>query len=336
MKPQTIGLIVNPASGLGAAHNLEVARRLVQALAPQDICTGPGQLGEEAVTGIAQAAIVPIEGRTGRAASQAIAQAALRKGVQALAVVGGDGTLADIAFAIARAGARCPILGIGAGSINAGALVTCKASQVGELAGADFAVRTVTALEAECNGDVLAFAFNDIVIGTTIVGMTQNELCDLDANAFLNGERVLGVPRPVGSPTASVTKRSETRRLLVSAGTSVGTVIAGLTSYDCFFGKAVVGGVCLSSLVGIPAGCLVCDQPLVRTQLDREAHRNTEPIRSAYVSLDEGEVIEATGLAYPAVLCADGNPLKALQPADIARLRARPGAVEVLRIVHHD
>jgi len=333
VKPKIIGLIVNPRSGPGAARNLEVARLLAQALEPEHVYTGPGLLGGDALP---KARVLPVEGLTGRAASQAVARMAVEQGVEALVVIGGDGTMADIAFAVHQAGVRCPIMGIGAGSINAGDLVTCRAGQVEELATADFAVETITALEASCNDNVLAFGFNDIVIGTTIVGTEQGSLCDLDANAALEGRRVLAVPRSVGRQTAVVIKRSGDARLLVSAGMAVGTVIAGFTHYDCFFGKAIVGAVCLSSLVGIPAGCLVCEQPLVRTQLDRQAHLAMEPVHSAYVGLAEGEVIEVTGLAFPAVLCADGNPLKALQPADVARLCVRPDAVDVLRIIRQD
>ncbi len=333
MRPKTIGLIVNPKSGLGAAHNLEIARLLIRALEPNQIYTGSDQFGEDA---LANADVLSVEGLTGGAASQAIALMAVRKGVEALVIIGGDGTMADIAFALHQADVRCPILGIGAGSINAGELVMCKASQVEELTAADFEIEPITALEASCNNDILAIAFNDIVIGTTIVGTVQGDFCDLDANAFLNGERIAGIPRPVGSQTAWVAKNSVTKRTIVTTGMSVGTVIAGFTHLNGLFGKAIIGGVCLSSLVGIAAGCLVCDQPLVRTQLDRQAHLDMEPIHSAYASLAEDEVIEVSGLTYPAVLCADGNPLRALEIADIARIRVRPNAVDVLRIARSD
>lgn len=333
MRPKTIGLIVNPMSGLGAEHNLEIAYHLVQALKPEHIYTGSGQFGEAVLP---NAHILSAGDLTGSAATEAIALMAVKKGVDTLAIIGGDGTMADVAFALHRVNLRCPILGIGAGSINAGELVICKASQVSDLANADFEIMSLNALEASCNNQILAIAFNDVVIGTTIVGTVQGSYCDWDANAFLGGQRVIGIPHAVGSQTAWVAKTSETKHTIVSNGTSVGTVIVGLARNSNFFGKAIVGGVCLSALIGLDAGCLVCDHPLVRTQLDRQSHQDMEPIRSAYVSLGQDEVIEVSGLTYPAVLCADGNPLKALELADIVRIYIRPNAVDVLRIAHSD
>jgi hypothetical protein len=84
----------------------------------------------------------------------------------------------------------------------------------------------------------------------------------------------------------------------------------------------------------VPAGCLVCDQALVRTQLDRQAHLAIEPIHSAYISLADDEMIQVTGMEYPAVLCADGNPLKRLQPGDVAEVRVYLNAVDALRIAN--
>ncbi len=329
MRPKTIGLIVNPKSGLGAEYNLAIARQLVEVLAPENIYTGQGQFGDEIRAGVHE---ISITRQTGRSVSQALALMIAQKGVEALVVIGGDGTMADIAFALHQAAIQCPILGIGAGSVNAGDLVTCKAQQVIDLASVDFEIKSISALIAGCNGENLALAFNDVVIGTTIVGTIQGNICDLDANAFMRGDQIKGIPQPIAIETASVIKTNRTKRIAVSTGKSVGTVVAGFAQNPCFFGKAIVGAVGLTSLAGIEAGCLVCDRPLVRMQLNRRDHLDSEPIHSTYVSLGSDEAIEVSGLAYPAVLCADGNPLKALQSDDICRIQLRPDAVSVLRI----
>jgi hypothetical protein len=329
VKPSKIGLVVNPRSGgQTPAHNLRIAQRLVEAIRVDAVVTGPGLLGGEALPSARIVAIPPL---TGRAASQAVAHAVLEEGVDALVVIGGDGTLSDIAFVVYRAGSHCPILGVGAGSINAGDLITCKASQVEELRGRDFRVESVNALEASFNDQVMALAFNDVVIGATIVGTINGAYQDLDANSFMESRQVPGQPRPIGTDTARVTKHRQAQEIVVGVGRSVGTVIAGFTHYDCFFGKAIIGGVGLSSVAGVSAGCLVCEQALVRTRLDLQEHLKTEPVRSAYVSLTDDAVIRVTGLDYPAVLCADGNPLAAFRPADMAQIRVRPNAANVLR-----
>jgi len=328
MRPHKIGVIVNPKSGLGAAHNLCVAQQAVAALGAESVVTGAGLLGGDALPA---ARVLSIPALMGRAASQALARAALDSGVDALVVIGGDGTLSDVASTIYQAGMMCPLLGIGAGSINAGDLITCKAAQVDDLRGCDLRVERLNALEAAYNGRVMALAFNDIVIGTTIVGTVDGNYRDLDAKAFMDGRQERIQPRPVGREGARVVRRGSSGEVLVSSGQAVGTVVVGFSQYECFFGKAISGGVCLSSVAGAPAGCIVSDHPLVVTRLDLDVQMRTEPVHSAYVSLTGDDVIEVTGLDDPAVLCADGNPLAALRPADECQMRVRPGAVDVLR-----
>ncbi len=329
MRPRTIGVIVNPKSGLGAAHNLRVAQQAVAALGADTVVTGSGTMGGDALPA---ARVLPIPAWTGRAASQALARAALDSGVEALVVIGGDGTLSDVASVIYQAGIKCPLLGIGAGSINAGDLITCKAAQVDDLRGRDLRVERLNALEAAYNGRMMALAFNDIVIGTTIVGTVDGGYRDLDAKAFMDGRQERIQPHSVGREGARVVRRGASGEVLVSSGQAVGTVVVGFSQYECFFGKAIIGGVGLSSVAGAPAGCIVSDHPLVVVQLGLDEHLRTEPVHSAYVSLTGEDVIEVTGLDDPAVLCADGNPLALLRPADSSQMRVRPGAVDVLRL----
>jgi len=324
-----VGLIVNPTAGLGEERNLAVAGAAIAALSPARVLTGPGNLGADATP---HAEIIPIPEVRGRAATQHLASGLIAAGVDVLVVIGGDGTLADVAFILVNAGSSCPILGIGAGSTNVGDLIICRADAVEQVREARLWVEPVNALVAGCNGQDLALAFNDVVIGATIVGTLHGNVCDLDAAAFVAGERKVGHPQPVGSAMSVVTKVANGRTVEVARGAAVGTLIAGFANYECFYGKAIVGGVCLTDLTRQPAGCLVSDQPLVRTVLSVEELRAVEPLHSAYISLNQDEVIHTTGIGPPAFLIADGNPLKALLPEDIVSIRVRPQAVQVLRL----
>lgn len=329
MRLGTVGLIVNPVAGLGAVRNLELAARVIEMLGADQVFCGPGSLGGVAIPQAQQVAAPDLQGR---AMSQWLARELASKSLDALVVVGGDGTMADVAFALLEAGSHCPILGIGAGSTNVGNLITCRAGAVEALGSAKFSTQPVDALVASCNDRELALAFNDVVIGTTIVGTLAGQVCDLDAVAFLRGERKLGQPHAVGSHASLVAKATQGRVIEVARGMAVGTVIAGFAHHDHFYGKAIAGAVCLSDLAGWPAGCLVCTQPLVRTQLAAGDLAGVEPIHSSYVSLGAGETIEATGIGSPAVLCADGNPLKVLEIDDRACIRLHPNAVHVLQM----
>ena len=329
MKLTTVGVIVNPAAGLGASRNLDLARQVINSLNPRSVVTGPGQMGGDALP---QAHKLGQPEGQGRKATQFLTRQMADMDLDALIVIGGDGTLADVAFALADQVNPCPILGIGAGSTNVGDLITCRADAVHALQNARFVPESMNALVAGCNGTDLALAFNDVVIGATVVGTLAGEVCDLDATAFYGGERILGHPQPVASAMTLVMKRTGDRLVRVAQGVEVGTVVVGFAHYLCFYGKAIVGGVALTDLTGQPAGCLVCAQPLVRTRLSPEELAEVEPIRSSYISLSAGEVIQATGFAPPAVLCADGNPLQILGPDDVVHVRLKPDAVCVLRI----
>ena len=333
MRLNTVGLIVNPVAGLGAQANIEIAKRAIESLGAQHILTGPGQQGELAAS---NAVVKQPPELSGRAATQWLAREAASAEVEALVVVGGDGTFADVAFAIFNSEFRCPILGIGAGSTNVGGLLTCKANEIVELGRADYVVDSIHALIANYNDQDLALAFNDVVIGSTVLGTLEGKVIDLDATEHMAGRKIPGQPRSIAAPSASVPKILNDKTIQVAQGSLVGTVIAGFTHQDRFYGQAIVGGVCLSSLVGLPAGCLVCEQPIVRTHLDRSDLEANEPLRSAYVSLGEADAIQLTGIGPPAVLCADGNPLKCLEPEDRTQIRVQMNAVEVVRIVNRD
>jgi hypothetical protein len=326
---ERLGLIVNPRAGRGAAHNLAHARTAVAALGPTTVVTGPGALGADAVPG----AVVLSGGERGdgRDITMTLACDAVEYGIDALVVVGGDGTFSDVAVAFDRAGLRCPIVGIGAGSTNVGALVTCVGTAAANLATDRLTVEAVDGLELRATG-VTSLAFNDVVVAMTIVGTLDDAFVNLDADAFYHGAKVRATPRPLACAEARVAKRHGERETLVAEGAEIGCVVVGFTACEGMYGKALVGGIALSSSVGVPAGCIVASFPLVFAELEREQHRLMEPLRSRYVGLDEGETLELRGFSGGAYVCADGNPLKALTPMDVVEVRVRLGVVDVARI----
>lgn len=328
MDLRSLGLIVNPNAGSGKRRNLEVASRAIGALKPGRVLTGPGDLGAEAAPA---AQIVEVGPISGRAATQALARKLAQAEIDALVVVGGDGTLADAALALHRAGSTCPIFGIGAGTINAGKLVTCPWQAASSLGEARFSVEAVTALTTSVSGELFALAFNDIVISTTVVGTVGGEAVDLDAHAFLHGRQTPAEPFPIHSPTAQVIKAGRFGKRYV-AGAELGTLIAGFTDSQAFFGKAIAGPVLLASLSGALAGCLVCEQPLVRTQLAPAALAEIEPVHCTFTGLFLGEVIEISGLTSPAILCADGNPLLPLEPQHVVQIGLAENTVQAVRM----
>lgn len=327
-----LGLIVNPRAGRGTAANLRVARNVVDALQPVEVVTGPSQLGAEALRGWNGVVVECLAGAAaGREQTQTLAREIVGQGVDALIVVGGDGALADVALAYLELSSPPPLVGVGVGSTNVGRLITCRADSVTALDVSRLQPQAMDGVLAYCNGELLGLGFNDGVIGFTVVGTIDGRIRDLDAAERLNGRNVPGAPRSIGTPGTRVRRMGAGGSKPIAEGEAVGTVIVGFAERR-FFGKAVTGGVCLAAFVGLPAGCLVADQPLVQVEITPESVMNRPPLASRYVSLDEGTRVEVEGVREGAALCADGNPLRLLGEDDCAQFAIRRAAVTVLRL----
>lgn len=316
MRLERIGLVVNPRAGVGGLRNRALAEAVLAALAPCQVVAGPGE-----------------SGTTSAQTTKRIAREAAYQQADALVVIGGDGTMADVANALFAADSSLPILGVGAGSTNAGALVSLDHTRVHELAGALLETTSVPALELRLPDGGKVLAFNDVVVGTTVCGTIDGRYVNLAAEALMCGERVEATPEPLRSATALVSKLTgAARELRVAEGEAVGSIVIGFTRIGDVQGQALLGGLGLSCGAGIPAACLVASFPLVFAALGPERHADFEPLQSSYVGLDAGECLQLTGLGNGAVLCADGNPLHRLHPEDVAEIRMVADACSVVRL----
>lgn len=325
-----IGLIVNPCAGRG--EGLTLARDALRHLAPREVLAGAGEMGAEAARDLPLTlGVVDWSLHTGTSRTTFLAKRFAGEHLDALVVIGGDGTLADVAFTLWNERVALPLLGIGAGSANVGPLITCPGREVRLLSEARWTTRRVAGLVAGVNGTNLGLGFNDVVIGFTVLATVNGTVVDVDAAEKMQGRSIPREPEFIGAESTRVTKKTQQGETVIMHGASVATVIVGFPD-ERFFGKAIAGGVIMSGLVGDPAGCLVCDHLLVRTQVDAEGYRRSEPIVSHYVGLNETEQIETLGLREGAVLCADGNPLAILSPGDRAHVIVRRALAESLQI----
>lgn len=332
-----VGLIVNPSAGRGDA--LAIARDAIRALAPQTVLVGTAEMGAAALRDL------PVERRLfdwsaqqGKARTTWLVQRITQENPDALVVIGGDGTFADVALAQfsspasqERLSGGVPILGISAGSANVGPLVTCQREETGRLAGARFTTRAINGLIAGANQVDLGLGFNDVVIDFTVLATVNDRMVNVDAAQKMSGRNAPRDPMPVWTKHTRVWKKSPRGETLIAQSDQVATVIVGLPD-ERFYGKAITGGVILSGLLDEPAGCLVCSHLLVRTSLDAETHYRTEPVISRYVGIREGESILGSGFHAGVALCADGNPLKILGEDDCVQVRVERGLATSIQI----
>ncbi len=310
----------------------------LKALGAKRVITGPGDMGAALVGSARSVEVVAVTDHHGAALTMAVSGQIADRGVDVIVVIGGDGTLADVAAGLAGRADPPVICGIGSGSVSAGQLVTCALAEVDQLDRQRLEPRLVPALVAAHRGQSV-LAFNDVVLGTTLVGTLAGSLRDLDAVAYLEGRRRPARPRAIGQ-TGTVVKRTGSSGgpddgdggVVIARGRSVAGIVAGFTS-AAYIGQAVTGGVCLGSWVGLPAGCVVSDVPLARAELSRASVAAMRSVRSAYASLDVGHRLVIEGVRSNAVLLADGNPRAVVQDGDRVEVTVRPDAVRVFRPV---
>lgn len=326
-----LGVIVNPTAGRASTVSLAAARRVAESLGAKVVLTGEGDLGAEAFSGWpGELCVHPAGNEIGRGKTRNVARWIADQTVDTLLVVGGDGTIAEVARILMETGSRIPIIGAGAGSTNAGRLITCNAARAGELKPEELEIWSADCLTASRNSNLLGVGFNDVVIGYTVVGTLDGKWLDLDAAEHIRGRLVPGEPRSIGNQGTKVSKILGSAVTPVAEGESVSTVVAGFAE-SAFFGKAITGGVCLTVLAGLPAGCVVSASPLVRVGVTPQEILDAPPLVSRYVSLSAQTAIVVENANEGTALCADGNPLCLLAASDRVEITIRIAAVVGVR-----
>jgi len=333
---QRVGLVVNSAAGAGAEQCFQAASQAISALGATDVVTGPGLLGEDSVKSSAlRVEILSCDPATGRDGSRALARLLADHLLETVVVVGGDGTMADVAGIFVDSRHQPNILGVGAGSTNAGSLVTCLADEVSQLDKTNLVKRSLDALEVKIIDGPSAIAFNDVVFSSTIVATAGGKLVDLDAAAFLEGRSEPVQPRCIGASGTLVKVAGPDADSLLSSGPDIGTIVVGFAE-QAFRAKAITGGICLATHVGFHAGCLVADRPIAYFGATAESLLADGPIHTTFFGLDDSSKVLVSGVKKGAVICADGNPVSVLDESSQVQIKIRLSAITALTMQEQD
>jgi hypothetical protein len=331
-RPETIGFILNPKAGKGFTHNAEIARQAARKFKGATIFTGPGELGAAALLDSqGSIEICPCDPIPGRQQTITLAGALAGRQVDLLVVVGGDGTLSDVACGLVDMRQAPPVLGIGVGSTNVGPLITCQAWEIDRLDPGQLETTVLPAVLVKDRGALLGIGFNDCVLGFSVVGTLDGQIRNVDARAKMDGLNLSGEPKPIGTLQTLVQRITPQQIVEIARGAWVGCVVIGFAEAG-FFGKAITGGVCLASLTHTPAGCLVADTPLVQVEITRDQLLAFPALRSQYISFDENMSIRVAGVMDGTAVCADGTPLKILSPQDQVEFFVQPAAIRAVRL----
>lgn len=332
MNIRQAGLIINPKAGQGFARSALYVRELLTRMGVERVVTGPAEMGEAALAGGIEREVAPLGAVEGRASTRELARLLVRRGLDSLIVVGGDGTMSDVACVLVEEQAPPPIFGLGVGSTNAGALVSCQAHQIEEFDASRLLARQLPALLAYFEDELVGVGFNDCILGFTVVATIDGRLRDVEVGAKMQGENIPAQPASIATAKTIVQRLGRDEVIEIGRGEDVATVVIGLAE-AAFTAKAITGGVCLASLTGAPAGCLVAGQPLVRVELDARDVLALPAIRTSYLSFGPEMRIRVEGIRQGAALCVDGNPLRLLDASSRVEFGIREGAVTAFKML---
>ncbi|WP_202318876.1 diacylglycerol kinase family protein [Archaeoglobus neptunius] len=205
--------------------------------------------------------------------------------VDLIAVFGGDGTVSDAASARPES----PLLCIGIGTTNVSPVLCPPDFDPDELKSCD-----MRGLKLKI-GNEERIAFNDVVVGSTILATVGNKRVQVDARKFMMGERAVALPRKFRA-------RVEVGERIVEG--EFGNVFFSLSDRR-FLGKGTAGGASLSAFLNFKAVVACVSEGIVVSTYTKDDLRKIEPIVTQTMSFDD----ETVRVWADEIISCDGNPV---------------------------
>ncbi len=297
-KLERIGLIVNPKAG---KFNREIVKEVVDRLSPCMVYVGPAELGGY-LRGFgfesSKVDLVELEFEPSGSAEDTVwlVRRFNEIDLDAVVVFGGDGTMSDASIS------KHPLLCIPTGTTNVSPLIFNDSTTftVEEIDPTKFVIKEIDGLVVEIDG--LYFnAFNDVVVGSTILSTINGRKTQIDAEAFLEGRKIESKPKKFHAKV-EIMRGNE---ILKSIEGIFGNIFISLTGKR-YLGKGIAGGVAISTFVGFKAA-IACTNEGMICHYSKDELRSMEPFVTSTLSFDEGEKVR---ILTDGVVSRDGTPIK--------------------------
>ena len=245
-------------------------------------------------------------------------------GTRMLTVLGGDGTAAYAADALIQNGCNdTPIFGIAMGTANVGPIVTHNAFEKGIPPVERLRTEKAGAVEALDGEKHVAYAFNDAVIGNTLLATADGKTITVDAS-LLAREGCIVPMTPADRITDKLTIIKNGLRS-VSALRGVAQIIASPVERDNFYGRAVTGILCSAPHTANKAAILISERPVIT--MEQEEYGFDRPAAVEQMLFGARDSIELFGVCDNALLIIDGNPYLRLN--ETIKLRYIPEIITI-------
>ncbi len=294
-----IGLIVNPKAGGGLNEDkMRLVSSTLRKLNPDVVFTSQRLFP---IKGF-RVVDIPITIRGNRWDTVELVKK-LDELVDMIVVFGGDGTISDVA----SAKPKTPLLCIGIGTTNVSPALCDPDFKIDELK-----VVRIRGLELRTERD-FRIAFNDVVVGSTVLATVNGRRVQVDAREFMKGKLVITTPKKFKARVEVGDRRVEG---------VFGNIFVALTDRR-FLGKGIAGGISLSAFLGFKGVVACISEGIVVSTYSKDDVKRLEPITTMTLSFDD----EIVKIWADEVISCDGNPVT----IGYAEVRVVDDAVTVLK-----
>ncbi|MDP2791868.1 MAG: diacylglycerol kinase family protein [Rectinemataceae bacterium] len=325
--PRKIAVLIGPSSGKGSA--LESEEALASWLKGRDVAVCAGRFagtGAQASwarlrpTGDADRAKGYVEELRASVATFAAWRADL------LVCVGGDGLASYAADAMLASGIRMAMLGIAAGTINVGPIISVGIEALKHESLDACSTEPVGAVEVLVDDQHLAYGFNDIVIGDTFLGTVGGRVASFSAQALLDrGEKVEArASADIASRDFGLWKNG--KKLDSNLRQPAQIIVSPLKSRE-FFARAVAGPLCNAAYMQGPAALALFDSVIVAA--GPPGHGIEDFSASEQILFSPEDVIALRGLTGAGHVIVDGNPYA--RRGETVGFKSLPDLVDVVK-----
>ena len=226
------------------------------------------------------------------------------RGIEGIIVIGGDALCSIVASALIEKGEKAKqivILGYLAGGAGIGPI-----AQHGITKERMRCRKRIDAVKVESGGKVLGYAFNEVDLASTFLGLLEGELTDLDAGAFLRrGELKTSVPSG-DILTSSFSLSLNGKVLMENPPHEIRQISVSPLWPDNLIGRAVFGGLIYSTDLKHSAAAALISRNSVTADTSEWNYRGVTT--TSHVVFEEGDRITFSGLSSSVSAVIDGSP----------------------------
>lgn len=230
--------------------------------------------------------------------------------IDVIITVGGDGLASYVAKEvinnIPEKINRPRFFSIGAGTANVGPIVSFTPKELKNIRLDKLELVNLDTLEINSNNKNFGYAFNDLVIGDTLLATVEGECKNISAKALVE-EDIFKVKTPsskMANPSFSLSVNGKEKQTFLH--TNIAQIIGSPLQFDRVYGRGILGAICNTSHSKDKAALVISSKVIIDTETDITTSDSLTSIDQLIFT--SNEKVEIKGLTPDACVIIDGNP----------------------------